>query len=109
MARRTEASPDKNCYVERYHGTLEREWLAVHRPATLDLARATTDAFRHHYNEERPNQALSCGNRPPRAAFPVLPTLPALPERVDPDRWLQALHRRRFVRKVRRDGTIVVA
>jgi hypothetical protein len=38
-----------------------------------------------------------------------LPALPALPERVDPDRWLRLLHGRRFVRKVRRDGSILVA
>jgi transposase InsO family protein len=101
--------PQKNCYVERYHGTLERECLAVHRPATLEQARAATDAFRQHYNHERPNQATSCGNRPPRAAFPELPTLPALPERVDSDRWLVTIHGRRFVRKVRRDGSILMA
>ncbi len=28
----------------------------------------------------------ACGNRPPQVAFPSLPTLPPLPERVDPDR-----------------------
>jgi hypothetical protein len=100
--------PDKNCYVERYHGTLERECLAIQRPATLEQARAATAAFRDHYNHERPNQALSCGNRPPRVAFPTLPSLPTVPEWVDPDRWLRAVHGRRFVRKVRRDGSVVV-
>jgi hypothetical protein len=29
--------------------------------------------------------------------------------RVDPDRWLRAVHGRRFVRKVRRDGSVLVA
>jgi hypothetical protein len=101
--------PDKNCYVERYHGTLQRECLARQRPATLDEARAATAAFHDYYNHERPNQALSCGNRPPRVAFPSLPTLPALPMRVDPDRWLRAVRGRRFVRKVRRDGSVLVA
>ena len=101
--------PDKNCYVERYHGTLQRECLAIQRPATLEEARAATATFLAHYNHERPNQARSCGNRPPRVAFPSLPTLPALPERVDPDRWLRVVHGRRFVRKVRRDGSIRVA
>ena len=38
----------------------------------------------------------ACGNRPPQVAFPSLPALPPLPERVDPDRlpgcagWLLA-------------------
>ena len=34
-------------------------------------------AFREHYNGERPNQARSCGNRPPLEAFPALPPAPA--------------------------------
>src|SRR5207249_3168889 len=34
---------------------------------------------------------LSCGNRPPRTAFPTLPTLPALPSTVDPASWLKGL------------------
>src|SRR6185295_6757251 len=53
--------PDLNAFVERYHGTYERECLRVHPPATLDEAREVTAAFRRHYNEERPNQARSCG------------------------------------------------
>jgi Integrase core domain len=101
--------PDQNCYVERYHGTLQRECLALQRPATLGEARAATAAFRDHYNSERPNQARSCGNRPPRVAFPSLPSLPVLPARVDPDRWLRTVDGRRFVRKVRRDGSVLVA
>ena len=28
---------------------------------------------------------------------------------MDPDRWLRTVHRRRFVRKVRRDGSVLVA
>ncbi len=94
--------------VERYHGTLQRECLARQRPATLDEARAAAAAFRDHYNHERPNQALSCGNRPPRVAFPALPALPPLPERVDPDRWLRLLDRRRFVRKVQPNGIVLL-
>jgi hypothetical protein len=35
----------------------------------------------------------TCGNVPPRVAFPFLPTLPALPQQVDPDWWLTALDR----------------
>jgi hypothetical protein len=42
--------------------------------------REVTDAFLLHYNTERPNQAISCGNRPPRVAYPELPTLLALSE-----------------------------
>jgi hypothetical protein len=100
--------PDRNAFVERDNGTYERACLQGHRPATLEQAREVTAAFHYHYNHERPNQARSCGNRPPRVAFPVLPARPALPGRVDPDRWLGLLDRRRFVRKVHPNGTVLV-
>jgi integrase-like protein len=100
--------PDRNAFVERYHRTYEHECLQVHRPATLERAREVTTTFAQHYNHERPNQALSCGNRPPCVAFPVLPARPALPERVDPDRWLRLLDRRRFVRKVQPNGIVLL-
>jgi hypothetical protein len=101
--------PDKQAFVERYHRTYEQECLRVCRPATEEQAREHTAAFAQHYNHERPNQALSCGNRPPRAAFPSLPVLPPVPERVDPDRWVQAIDGQRYVRKVKQDGTVLVA
>ena len=100
--------PDVNGFVERYHRTYNRECLQVDRPATLEQARLVTASFARHYNEERPNQALSCGNRPPRAAFPDVPARPALPARVDPTRWLRRLDRWRVVRKVDANGTIAV-
>ena len=46
----------------------------------------------------------ACGNVPPRVAFPSLPTLPALPERVDPDRWLAIFDHQAYLRRVGRDG-----
>jgi hypothetical protein len=101
--------PDKNAFVERYHRTLDSECLRVQRPGTVEQAQQAMATFRRHYNEERPNQATSCGNRPPLVAFPMLPTLPVLPERVDPDRWLQAVDGRCSTRKVRRDGSVLVA
>ncbi len=58
--------PDKNPYVERYHRSFGKECLEVLRPGTEEEVREATDAFFVHYNTERPNQALSCGNRPPR-------------------------------------------
>jgi hypothetical protein len=94
--------------IERYHGTYEAECLRVDRPATLEDARAVTAAFRRHYNEERPNQALSCANRPPRVAFPDLPPRPPLPAEVDPDAWLRLVDGRRYARTVRARGDVVV-
>jgi transposase InsO family protein len=100
--------PDLNGFVERYHGTYDRECLKVHKPSTLEQARAVTTAFQVHYNAERPNQARSCGNRPPRVAFPELPPSPPLPMLVDPDAWLPLIHGRRYVRQVQPNGTVNV-
>jgi hypothetical protein len=80
----------------------------VHKPSTLEQAREVTTAFQEHYNTERPNQARSCGNRPPRVAFPELPPSPPLPMLVDPDAWLPLIDGHRYVRQVRSDGSIVV-
>jgi hypothetical protein len=57
-----------------------------------------------HYNWERPHQGRACHNVPPRVAFPRRPSLPALPERVDPDRWLVTFDHHMFLRRVGRDG-----
>jgi hypothetical protein len=100
--------PNRNAFVERFNRTQEEECLQVHRPATLGAVQQVTDDFKWHYNHERPNQAVSCGNQPPYVAFPALPKLPPLPDQVDPDRWLWAVHRKRFKRRVRANGSIQV-
>jgi hypothetical protein len=41
-------------------------------------------------------------------AFPSLPKLPPLPDQIDPDRWLRAVHRKRFKRRVKANGSIQV-
>jgi Integrase core domain len=74
--------PQQNAFVERYHRTYQHECLALDRPTSLEQARQVTEAFTQHYNVERPNQALSCGNQPPHTAFPSLPNLPPLPQLV---------------------------
>jgi transposase InsO family protein len=101
-------SPEQNGFVERYHRTYQAECLAVERPKTLEQVREVTAAFEQHYNWSRPHQGLSCGNRPPRVAFPTLPELRAVPDLVDPDRWLQVNDGLHLVRLVRRDGTVRV-
>ena len=100
--------PQQNCFVERYHRTYQEECLDYDKPKTLEQAKEATAAFAQHYNHERPNQALSCGNQPPRVAYATLPTLPALPEMVDPDSWLQSLDGMHLERKVDRHGMIRV-
>jgi Integrase core domain len=100
--------PDKNAFVERYHRTFDQECLRIVQPSDLASAQQVTTTFRKHYNYERPNQAISCGNRPPCVAFADLPARPVLPTQVDPDRWLEVLNGERYVRKVRASGTVSV-
>lgn len=64
--------------------------------------------FVAHYNQERPNQARSCGNQPQRVAFSELPSLARVPDVVDLDRWLRVIDGQHFVRKVRHNGTVVL-
>jgi hypothetical protein len=101
--------PDKNAFVERLNRTYNQECLQIFHPQTLEEVRAVTETFLVHYNTERPHQGLSCGNQPPRVAFPHLPTLPAPPSSVDPDAWLASIHEQHFVRKVRQNGTVRLA
>ncbi len=100
--------PDKNPYVERYHRSFGKECLDVLRPGTEEEVREATADFYVHYNLERPNQALSCGNRPPRVAYPALPTLPPVPEQVDPDAGLAHIHGQAFARRVQPNGSVEV-
>jgi len=100
--------PDLNGFVERYNRTYEYECLRRHRPDHLAGVHEVTEVFKWHYNTERPNQAVTCGNQPPYAAFPKLPVRPGLPQHIDPDRWLVAYHNRRFKRRVRANGTVTI-
>ncbi len=98
--------PDRNAFVERYHRSYQHECLAVHQPRTVQEVREVTATYQQHYNHQRPNQARSCGNRPPAVAFPQLASLPPVPEQVDPDAWLWDVHGHTFVRRVSRKGSI---
>jgi len=100
--------PEQNGFVERYHRSYQEECLAVQRPATLEEVQAVTAQFVQHYNDERPHQGRSCGNRPPRTAFPSLPELPPVPDVVDPDRWLQVSDGLHVVRTVNRKGLVSI-
>ena len=100
--------PDRTAFVERFQGTLHRECLQVHLPQTLEAVREVTAPFQQHDNHERPNQARTCGNRPPAVAFPVLPRRPPLPATVDPDCWLHAIHGRRYARTVKPNGSVEI-
>jgi hypothetical protein len=100
--------PEQNGFVERYHRSYQEECLALQRPRTLEEVRAVTAQFVQHYNYERPHQGRSCGNRPPRTAFPTLPALPPVPDIVNPDRWLQVSDGLAVVRTVSRQGMVSI-
>ena len=100
--------PDKNAYVERFHRTLGQECLRVHLPRTHEQVCEATATFLPHDNSERPNQARSCGNQPPRVACPAFPILPAVPATVDPDRWLERVSEPAFARTIQRGGGITI-
>jgi len=92
--------PDLKPFVERCIRTLKHECLLEQRPTNVAQADRLLTDYRHFYNTSRANQALSCQNRPPYEAFPHLPPLPQLPERVDPEGWLKSYHGRLFRRRV---------
>jgi len=98
--------PDKNAFVERLNRTYKYEGILIYQPTTwLEVVDMNLD-FRSHYNYQRPNQALTCGNQPPRLAFPDLPPLPSVPDIVDPDHWLKAIDGQLFKRRVDAAGTV---
>jgi hypothetical protein len=100
--------PDLKPFVERVHRTINEECLLVERPDNVADARDCLRRYRRRYNSERPHQGRACGNRPPYQAFPCLPRLRQLPEMIDPDAWLRALHQRYFRRRVQANGSVKV-
>lgn len=96
--------PDKNPFVERYHRSYDSECLQRLLPQTFEEVETVTRDYLHHYNWERPNQAITCGNLPPRVAFPELPVLPTVPGMVDPNAWLLKYHGKFFKRRINKAG-----
>ena len=95
-------------FVERSIRTLKYECLWLDRPSDPKATSDLLDNYRHFYNHERANQSSACGNQPPYRAFPDLPSLTNVPERVNPDAWLRHYQGRVFKRRVARNGTVSV-
>jgi integrase-like protein len=100
--------PDHKPFVERSVRTLKYECLWGEHPKDWLDATGILDGYRQFYNQERANQSLACGNRPPYEASPNLPVLPPMPDKVDPDAWLSYYDRQIFKRRVGQNGTISV-
>jgi hypothetical protein len=101
-------APWQNGFVEGSHRSYQEECLGRLRPHTLQEVQAVTAQFVQHYTYERRHQGLRCGNAPPRVAFPSLPELPAVPDLVNPDRWLQPSDGLAVVRTVSRQGMVSI-
>lgn len=91
------ASPQENGRHERMHRTLKKQ---TSSPPAADAReqQARFDAFRRHYNRDRPHEAL--GQRPPAELYK--PSLRAMPKKIE-EPWYDADHQ---VRRVRRQGLI---
>jgi transposase InsO family protein len=91
------ASPQENGRHERMHRTLKAQ---TSRPPAADprAQQVRFDAFRCHYNEQPPHEAL--GQRPPHEVY--TPSRREMPDRVA-EPWYDADHE---VRRVRPPGTI---
>src|SRR5262249_28815681 len=92
------ASPQENGRHERMHRTLKEQ---TSRPPAANAAEQQRrfNAFRRHYNEERPHEAL--GQRPPAEHYAR--SARSMPVRVE-DPWYDAEHQ---VRRVRSSGEIM--
>jgi transposase InsO family protein len=90
------ASPQENGRHERMHRTLQ-EQTARPPAANASAQQARFDAFRRHYNEERPHEAL--GQLMPGELY--TPSARAMPEWAEP--WYDEDH---DIRRVNRNGEI---
>jgi transposase InsO family protein len=96
--------PQKNPFVERYHRNYKYECQYQEQPQDLESTIATNESYVHFYNYDRPNQALTCGNRPPLVKFPHAPALSPVPQTIDPDRWLLLQTGKTYTRRLDRNG-----
>ena len=98
------ADTRKNPFVERYHRNYKYECQYRATPGSRHTI-ATNAPYVHFYNFERPNQAITCGNQPPRVKFPRPPELSPVPDIIDPDRWLVLQTGKTYTRRLDRNGT----
>ena len=100
--------PDKKPYVERCIGTFKHEWLDRFSLNTMADVFEALEAFPHYHNTMRIHTGRACRGRTPDDAFPQLPSLPQLPDGVQPNAWLNDYHGKVFRRRIRANGTIQI-
>lgn len=100
--------PDKKPYVERCIRTFKHEWLDRFSLNTMADCYEALEAFPHYHNSQRIHMGRACQGRIPDEAFPNLPTLPQLPQTLEPNHWLEVQQGRVFRRRIRSNGTIQV-
>jgi len=100
--------PTEKPFVERSIRTLKYEALYPRSPKSAEQAAEYLGEYRYFYNHNRMNQSLACRDQPPYVAFPVLPTMPFVPEEVNPDAWVSAYDGFQFQRRVARNGSVSI-
>lgn len=100
--------PDLKPIVERTIWTLKYEWLDRHSINSYADGVEALATFEGYYNQERIHFGRACNGRIPNDAFPDLPALPALPDSVNPNAWLESYHQRVYQRRITTNGTFQI-
>jgi hypothetical protein len=98
--------PDLKPFVERFQRTLQEECLHKHHPATAAEATRCLQPYCQWYNQERPHQGRDLHDHPPQQRLARSSGLPHLPEKVDPDAWLEHYDKKCYRRHVDSSGQI---
>lgn len=102
--------PQDKPFVERYIRTLKSEILRPKAPENLAEVKELLAQEKERYNFKRSNQSKVCkDDHPPLLAFTDLPTLPRIPEEVDPDSWISQWKDHWFTRQVSSSGRIRIS
>jgi hypothetical protein len=94
----------ENPFVERYHRNFKYECQLLEQPSDLTSTLELNQHYVHFYNFERPNQAITCANQPPRVKFHQTLKLSLVLSTIDLDRWVLTLTGKTYKRKLGRNG-----
>ena len=100
--------PDLKPFVEHGVKTLKEEWLDRFSLNDYATTIEVLPEFLFYHNADRVHFGQACNGKTPNEAFPRLPSLPQVPDEVDPDAWLKADDKRVFRRRITSNGTIQI-